>query len=151
MNKLLRIEVKGQSELETKIRQLHEGLDTAKILDEGAALLFNRMRSRFLIESDPTGQRWPVSQAAIRRNRTGRGGGTLFNTGKLFRSLQIYATSGTTREIGTDVTAGGFPYGKVHQFGWGGLPRREFLGFGDEDVGLMSQLIIRRIVTSLSV
>lgn len=151
MNNLLHIQVKGQADLERKIQQLSEALDTRRILDEGAALLFNRMRSRFLAEVDPTGQKWPTSQAAIRRAITNRGGGTLFNTGKLFRSLQIYASSETSRMIGTDVTSPkGYPYGKVHQFGLGGFPKREFLGFGDTDVGLMSQVVVRRVVDALA-
>jgi phage gpG-like protein len=145
MNSLIQLQVQGQQQFEEKLRLLYEALDTRTILDQGAALLFNRMRTRFLSEIDPTGVKWPRSQAAIRREKSGRGGGTLFDTGKLFRSLQLSAF-GESRVISTNVTdKRGFPYGTTHQFGLFGNPRRQFIGFGDDDVHLMSSFIFKRI------
>lgn len=147
--RLLRVSVVGQPGLEKALRGLVDGLNPTKILDEGAAVIYNRMRTRFLAETDPLGVKWPVSRAALRRARTGRGGGTLFDTGKLFRSIQLYAESATTRAIGTNVTSpSGFPYAEKHQFGIG-FPQRQFLGFADEDLEMMSQVIIRRAVQGL--
>lgn len=147
--RLLTVSVTGQPGLEKAMRGLADALDTVKILDEGAAVIYNRLRSRFLIEQAPDGTKWPPSQAALRRARSGRGGGTLFDTGKLFRSIQLYAESQTTRAIGTNVTSPqGFPYAEKHQFGIG-FPVRQFLGFAAEDMDLMAQVIIRRVVQGL--
>lgn len=147
--RLLTVTVTGQPGLEKAIAGLTDALDTVKILDEGAAVIYNRLRSRFLIQQAPDGSTWPVSQAALRRARSGRGGGTLFDTGKLFRSIQLYAESQYTRSIGTNVTSPtGFPYAEKHQFGIG-FPQRQFLGFANEDMDLMAQVIIRRVIQGL--
>lgn len=146
---LLRVTVQGQPGLVKALQGMVDALDPVKILDEGAAVIYNRMRSRFLIETDPLGQKWPPSQAALRRARTGRGGGTLFDTGKLFRSIQLYADSQFTRSIGTNVTSPtGFPYAQKHQFGIG-FPQRQFLGFGSDDLDVMMLVIRRRLAQGL--
>lgn len=146
---LLRVTVQGQPGLVKAIQGMKDALDPVQILDEGAAVIYNRMRARFLVETDPLGNKWPPSQAALRRARSGRGGGTLFDTGKLFRSIQLYADSQYTRAIGTNVTSPtGFPYAEKHQFGIG-FPQRQFLGFAQEDLEMMSQVIIRRLAKGL--
>ena len=148
--RLLSVTVQGQPGLLKAIQGMTDALDTVKILDEGAAVIYNRMRSRFLIETDPLGAKWPPSQAALRRARSGRGGGTLFDTGKLFRSIQLYADSQFTRSIGTNVTSAmGYPYAEKHQFGLGGMPQRQFLGFAPEDLDIMKQVIVRRLYRGL--
>lgn len=145
----LTVTVQGQPGLLKAMQGMKEALDPAKILDEGAAVIYNRMRARFLMEIDPLGVRWPPSQAALRRARSGRGGGTLFDTGRLFRSLQLFAESPTTRAIGTNVTSPqGFPYAERHQFGIG-FPQRQFLGFAEDDLDVMKQVIIRRLARGL--
>jgi len=147
--KLLTITVVGQTGLEKAIAGLSDALDPVKILDEGAAVIYNRIRSRFLIQQAPDGTTWPVSQAALRRARSGRGGGTLFDTGRLFRSIQLYADGPTSRAIGTNVTSPqGFPYAEKHQFGIG-FPQRQFLGLASEDLDLMTRVIVRRIAEGL--
>jgi phage gpG-like protein len=144
--KVLRVTVVGQPALEKAATGLAGALDAVQILDEGSAVIYNRLRTRFLMEQAPDGTKWPKSRAAERRARTGRGGGTLFETGRLFRSLQLSAEGPLSRSIGTNVTSRtGFPYAHKHNFGIG-FPRRQFLGFGEEDLDLMSKVIIRRIV-----
>lgn len=148
--KLLTVTVVGQPGLLNAIQGLAEALDTTKILDEGAAVIYNRMRTRFLAETAPDGTKWPPSRAALRRARSGRGGGTLFDTGKLFRSIQLYAESPTSRAIGTNVTSpSGFPYGEKHQFGIGTV-QRQFLGFAPGDLDVMKNVILRRVVDAMS-
>lgn len=150
MSGLLSFTVVGQPTIERTVKALDQALDTVQILDEGSAVLFNRMRTRFLQETDPTGQKWPRSKAAIRREKIGRGGGTLFDTGKLFRGIQLFADSPTTRSIGVDVTnTKGFPYPIMHQWGLGRFPQRQFLGFGDDDVRAMSDVILARLLRAL--
>ena len=148
--KFMTIYVSGQAELEAKIQGLAH-IDTQAILDEGAAIIFNRMRSRFLRETDPTGVRWPQSKAAQRRAKSGRGGGTLFDVGKLFPSLQLYSVGTNQRAIGTNASnLAGFPYPVVHNFGLAGFPMRQFLGFGNDDVKLMSDVVIKHILEQLT-
>ncbi len=150
MTPLLSIRITGQDQLDQFMVSLNKALDGRAILDEGAAILFNNMRTRFLRETDPTGTQWPKSKAALRRALPGgRGGGTLFDIGRLFRSLQLSADSLTTRSIGTNVTSHGFPYGIVHNFGLAGFPRRQFLGFGEDDVEVMSNLVTRRLIAAI--
>lgn len=147
--RLLSVTVQGQPGLLKAIQGMKDALDPVAILDEGAAVIYNRMRARFLVETDPLGNKWPPSQAALRRARTGRGGGTLFDTGKLFRSIQLFAESQFTRSIGTNVVSKtGFPYAEKHQFGIG-FPQRQFLGFATDDLDVMKTVIIRRLARGL--
>lgn len=113
--------------------QDHEG-----ILDEATAIQLNRIRTRFLSEIDPEGKPWVPSQAAIRRRKKG-GTGTLFDTGRLFRSIQAAATGPNERRIYTDV-----PYAPLHQHGIG-QEQRIFLGFSAEDVEIMNRLVALRM------
>jgi hypothetical protein len=132
----------GDKRLERILEEIPVVLDTEAILDEGAAVLFNRQRTRFLQQVAPTGIPWLPSFAAIRHRRA-----TLYDTGKLFRSIQLFASGPNQRSIGTDVTdSEGFPYGEALQYGWGNLVPREFLGFNeDEDVPYMLDLVFDRI------
>lgn len=114
--------------------------EAAEAISEGAALLLNRIRTRFLAHQDADGFTWLPSQAALDRQKSGRGGGTLFDTGTLFHSIQLYSISALEMQIGTDV-----PYGIFHQYGTAHLPVRQFLGFNQEDADLMNHVMIRRI------
>ena len=137
---MLNITIKGQEALEKKLDLLTDALDTRTILDEAGAVLFQRIRKRFLDQEDPDGQAWIPSKASLKR----AGGGTLYDTGRLFHSIQLYADGENSRAIGTNV-----PYGKYHNFGLGHMPRRQFLGFGDEDATVVERLIIKRIAEAL--
>jgi phage virion morphogenesis protein len=142
---LLAVTVEGQPRVDAVIKALNDQVFLDRILDEGAAVLFNRMRERFLRQVDPDGVPWPPSKAAAKRKASGRGGGTLFASGRLWESLQLYADGPLSRAIGTDV-----PYGKFHQYGTIHLPRRQFLGFGADDIGYMEQLAVKRITEALA-
>lgn len=167
---MIKIDLVGLPDLTRRFSNLKDAIDTQQILDEGGAVMFNRIRTRFLQQIDPDGVPWIPSKAAIRRNaglpknnpfsgkgtpggkgkKVTRGGGTLFDTGKLFRSLQLYATAPNERAIGTNATSDkGFPYPVVHNFGLAGFPARTFLGFGDEDVQAMTRVVFQRILRAL--
>lgn len=137
---MLSISIQGQEALERKLNLLTDALDTRAILDEAGAILFQRIRKRFLDQEDPDGIAWVPSAASRKRS----GGGTLYDTGRLFRSLQLYADGENTRAIGTNV-----PYAPIHNFGQGRMPRRQFLGFGDEDATVVERLIIKRVTEAL--
>lgn len=142
MSKSLKISIEGQPRIERVFSALTQALDTKEILDQGSALLLNRMRTRYLKELDPDGYKWERSKAAEARAKSGRGGGTLYDTGRLFGSIQLYADTDVSRTIGTDV-----PYAIYAQ---DGPPRRTYLGFGDEDVELMQKFVIKRIAEALN-
>ena len=147
----LELRLVGQPQIEAKLKGLNDALDTRKILDEGAAVIYNRMRDRFLREVDPTGQPWVPSRSALYRKSHGIIGGTLFRTGRLFRSILLFAPDDHTRAIGTDARSdGGFFYPLVHQQGLGGFPERQFLGFGDDDTQTMVDVVIRRVLEGLA-
>jgi hypothetical protein len=135
----------GSRKIEDILRELPQALDTEKILDEGAALMFNRQRTRFLQQVDPHGIPWTPSFAAKKERRA-----TLFKTGKLFRSIQLYAAGPNERAIGTDVTNdAGFPYGMALQYDK--IVPRVFLGFNEsEDVPTMVDLVFHRIEEAIT-
>jgi phage virion morphogenesis protein len=143
---LLGIVIDGDSALQSAIKNLEYAVDNmTPTLDQAAAVLFNRMRTRYLAQVDPTGVPWQVSKAALYRAKIGRGGGTLFDTGRLFHSLQLFSIDSNTRAIGTDV-----PYGIYHNEGTERLPKREFLGFSDEDMAVAASFVIKRIEEALT-
>lgn len=74
-------------------------------------------------ERDPDGTFWPPSRAGTARKAVG-GPGTLFDTGRLFRSTRKIATKSGFRLV-NDV-----PYASEHQYGVGQV-RRQFLGIPD--------------------
>lgn len=130
-------------QLEATLKSIDKALDTEAILDEGTALILNRIRTRFLAETAPDGTKWKPSKAGIARRAKG-GTGTLFNTGRLFRSIQAYAGIGE-RAIATDV-----PYASKNQLGLQGSVSRVFLGFNEEDARLVEKLILLRLNKGLS-
>ena len=95
-------------------------------LDQSAAAILHRLQVTYLAEQDPYGVAWVPSKAAIKR-RSKNGTGTLFDTGTLYRSIQLLDedTPGV-RVISTDVS-----YGKYHQWGEGDM-HREFLSLTPE-------------------
>lgn len=105
-------------------------------ITEATAILLSRIRARFLSATDADGTAWPVSYAAKHRAKSGRGGKTLFDTGNLFHSIQLYSVSPTERSIGTDLD-----YGAKHQLGLEGNPVREFLGFNEEDADITLRVL----------
>lgn len=75
-------------------------------LDQSAAAVLSHLRAGFLAETDPTGKKWTPSVAGLRRKAKGTGQ-TLFMSGRLFRSIQLYS-DGRTRSISTDVPYAGW-------------------------------------------
>lgn len=136
---MIEITLEGIKEVREKLAKLEASLNPTEILDEAEALLLNRIRTRFLAETDHDGNKWPESKAAKKRRAAG-GPGTLFATGTLFHSLQAYIKGLDERAIGTDV-----PYAPFLQEGTGKMPSRVFLGFGEEDMTLVERLVLLRI------
>lgn len=142
---MLSIAVLGYEQLQIRLEKLVSAASVKEILDEAAAILLSRIRTHFLQQVDPDGNTWPVSDAALKRASSGGGGGTLFDTGRLFHSIQLAAATEDSRFIASDV-----PYGIYHQLGdtINGI-RRVFLGFGDDDAAVASQLVVRRFEKAL--
>jgi phage gpG-like protein len=137
---LLQIEVEAQvAGLASRLVSVSEALNNKTILDMAGAFILNRIRTRYLAEMAPDGTPWTPSQAAIRRRRKG-GTGTLFDTGRLFRSIQLSAEdSDSQRIISTDV-----PYAKdVH-------PRWPFMGVNQDDSTILEELLKREADRILS-
>jgi phage gpG-like protein len=136
----IRVGVEGFGELAKEL--LGDTITEAaqEAVTESTALMLNRIRARFLEQVAPDGSHWEPSYAAFERSFNGRGGGTLFDTGTLFHSIQLYSVSPLEGAIGTDV-----PYAGMHNSGGGYLPKREFLGFSDEDESLALSVFMRKI------
>jgi phage gpG-like protein len=149
VSNLIIVTVEGQARLQKIADSLAKGIDTQAILDEGAAVIYNRVRTRFIQALAPDGTPWPVSHAAELR-ATGKsrckGGLTLYASGRLWRGLQLGIESENTRAISDDV-----PYGIFHQRGTKKLPRRIFLGFAEIDNLFMQKLVVRRLTQMFEV
>lgn len=141
---MLSVTVVGQQELQLKLDKLVGAANVTEILDQAAAILLSRIRRHYLEEVDPDGNQWIVSKAALERANSGRGGGTLFDTGRLFHSIQLAGGDANSRFIGTDV-----PYGIYQQLPNNKGITRMFLGFGDEDATVATQLVIKRFQDAL--
>jgi hypothetical protein len=144
---------------------VEEVLNVENVLDTAAAIILNRTRRRFLEELNPQGEPWPPSQAAIKRRSTltptksgklRRGTGTLFETGMLWRSIQLAPHTGDLfGDVGErSIMAGAFndrgtEYGHFHQFGTRMLPKREFLGINMDDVELFEHRILQQVAEKL--
>lgn len=140
---MISIVVAGQQEILEQLDRLEEALNVQGLLDEAAALMLARQRQRYLGKLTPDGVPWIPSQAGLFREAEG-GPGTLFDTGRLFHSIQLFAEEEpNTRVIGTDVEYGPYLQGNP-QKNW------VFLGFGEDDMELAQQLVIQRISEALS-
>lgn len=123
-------------------------------ISEAGGVLLNRIRKRFLAQVDPEGKPWEPSYAAFLRSfgigksgkklKRGSGGGTLFDTGTLFHSIQLYSVSPLEQSIATDVY-----YAPYHNEGTGTLPKREFLGFSEEDHLLAANVFMQKITQAM--
>lgn len=157
---LVSVEIRGVDEFILLMREL-EDFDLDLLVDQVSSVLLARTKTRFRDQQDPDGNPWQPSKAAALRQSgiaTGTdrrpggflGGFTLFESGALFNSIQLFSpgTPGQ-RSIGTDVN-----YGLFHQLGFRNartgtfVPARPFLGFGVEDVQV-AETIGLKLVTDL--
>lgn len=118
--------------------RLEKATDPQYILDESAAFLLNKIRTRFLAEEGPEGK-WVPSRSGQARRSAG-GTGTLFDTGTLFRSIQLASAGTNARAIQTDV-----PYAGKHNFGEDGQVKRLFMAFNDNDVEILRRILYIRV------
>lgn len=123
-----------------QLKKLNKKLDPDPIADDAAAIILSRIRKRFLQEKDPDGKKWVRSFAAIAREKSGRGGGTLYDTGDLFRSIQAVKRGRGVRAIQTDKH-----YAIIHHKGLFGQEQRRFLDTNEEDVQFITDFIISRL------
>lgn len=114
-------------------------VELSDILDEAAEMMVKAVLVRFESEKDSTGKSWIPSRAGMQRKLQG-GGGTLYDTGNLFRSIHYTRDSDTSRKLGYSM-----PYGATHQLGLAGLPKREFIGLSPQDVSMVQQVIENRL------
>lgn len=128
------------------LKRLRAALDNQDILDEAGAFFLGRVRTRYLSEVAPNGNPWAPSKAAIDR-RLGGGSGTLFDTGRLFHSIQLSAeSSNDLRVISTDV-----PYAPFLHFGFIHWKSKQqvgpwpFMGLSAEDADIFSRLLKLRV------
>ena len=103
-------------------------IDTESLLDDAASMLLQKNLNRFLHEVSPDNVKWLPSKAALLRKMKGIAGGTLYDTGTLFRSLSTVDAGDDSRSIGTNV-----PYAAQHQGGLMIWPERQFLGVSEHD------------------
>lgn len=136
MSDLFSIDVDGLESFERAAEVLENGFDWDRVLDEGAALLLNHIRTRYIQALDPDNNPWPESAAARTRAEKGIGGLTGYDTGHLFRSLQLFKSGDFERTIGTDVEYAAF-------FQWG-PPQRIYMTANDDDIYALEKLFLTR-------
>src|SRR5512141_1267890 len=158
---MLRITVEvAATDLYATLMEIDTAMNVDEIAKEAATIILNNTRARFLEETDPEGQKWPPSQAAIDRRAMG-GTGTLFATGTLWRSIQEVEGVGAQPGLFGDfaevvIEAGaindrGVEYGKFHQYGTKYLPIRRFMGINEQDVELFEGRLLQRAAEALGI
>lgn len=120
--------------------KLERKVDIEDIADDAAAIILSRIRKRFLQQLSPELEKWKPSFASIQRQRSGRGGGTLFDSGRLFHSIQAVKRGEGVRGIQTDVG-----YGIDHHYGRNGQLQRRFLDTNDDDMQFITDMVIQRV------
>ena len=133
------VNVTGNEQVNQKLNELAL-LDTEKLLDQAVAIVLNRNRDRFLDQVSPDNVPWKVSFGAMRRASRGEGGGTLFESGEGYRSIQEFDAGVNKRLIGTDVD-----YMIKHHFGLEGMVKREFLGVNEQDSLIVERILIKQL------
>lgn len=119
-----------------KINRLIQVLSDDTLMDRPSAIIYNHIRTSYMNEKDPaTGNRWKPSIRAL-KTRTN----TLYDTGELYRSIQLAKGVTNQRFIGTDVD-----YASIHQYGRDRVVARPFLGYSDEVAGIATDFLIRDI------
>jgi phage virion morphogenesis protein len=132
---MLQISSSGFRKLQRRLTRIEEAVSADNLLPEIAELLLDRTRDRFQRGVDPDGTPWPKSASAARRERAGQPGGTLFNTGALYRSIHAIIDSDRV------VLTSSIPYAREHQRGEKGQVKRRFLGFSSEDASAVDDLV----------
>jgi len=123
--------------------------DLNKLFDRemaaSTAAILNRLRTTYLAEQDPAGAPWIPSRSGIARRKRG-GTGTLFDSGRLFRSIQL-ATLPNLGEasIFTDV-----PYANKHNLGTDGMVKREFLAITPEHASMALSIFEKKVQEIIS-
>lgn len=135
----LEIEIKGFDDVLSMEDRLEKAVNVDDVADQAAAIVLNRTRTRFLDQVDPDGHQWPESYAAKHRREIGRGGGTLFDTGRLFHSIHVDHRGPGDRAVTTNV-----PYAGKHNYGIG-VVRRTFMGVNADDQAIIRALLIKRL------
>jgi phage virion morphogenesis protein len=134
----------GFAAIQKRLNALELATNTEDVLDVAGAFILNQIKTRFLRQEATDGTTWEVSQAAKKRQSGGIGGGTLFDTGDLFNSIELSRGGPGVRIISTNL-----PYAAQHQFGLEvdgfKFPKREFLGISEEDEQGVRNIIEDRI------
>ncbi len=138
----------GFEKIAKQLNAMELATNTEDILDAAGAFVLNQIKTRFLRQEATDGTTWEVSQAAKNRQSGGIGGGTLFDTGDLFNSIELSRGGPGVRIISTSL-----PYAPQHQFGLEvdgvKFPKREFLGISPDDEEGVKNIIEDRIRNSL--
>lgn len=109
-------------DLNRVIAELRSPPDTAPLMREIADRAVRQTQERFDRREAPDGTPWPPRRDSL-------GHPLLERTGRMRRSIAARDLRDDEATIGTS----GVPYAGVHQHGGGNVPRREFIGIGDED------------------
>jgi phage gpG-like protein len=141
-----RLEVSGLTELLGKLKALNTVLvDEPDIVTSVSAALLNRVRTRYLAQTDPDGGKWKPSKAGLKRQaggftvRNGKrytGTGTGFETGAIFNSIQAFTDDQDQARIGTDI-----PYAPFFQGPTRYTPERLFMGVGGDDEDFVESVV----------
>lgn len=138
----------GLDTLVPSLERLSNLVSSASMLEEAANYMLRVTKERYLNTTDPDGREWPESFAAKRRKQQGRQvgpyGKTLYDTGTLYNSISLSKVSNFEYRIGTSVS-----YALEHNLGLG-IVQRKFLGFGDEDIQHIDEIVARRIQEAIN-
>jgi phage gpG-like protein len=137
----LEVDAKQLEEYGKYLQDLSPQIDkaTERALDEAAASILNRLRTTFRQEVAPDGTPWLPSKAGLRHKQESTGQ-TLFDSGNLWRSIQLSRKTAGARFIGTDVE-----YARYHQGPEAGV-QRTFLAISEEHIKMASRVFQNRLL-----
>lgn len=108
-------------------------LDFNEPLEESGQTTVQRTRERITKEITPSGDSFvELAESTLRQKQ---GEGILKETNALVNSVESLVNGNSC-----EIYPSGIAYDYVHQFGTSKVPRREYMGFGDEDADKIEEL-----------
>lgn len=160
----LNIQIDTFDALSPTLRRLRAAAsDLTKPMAEISEAMLTDTLDRFQDERDPLGLPWKKSAAAIEEGRK-----TLQASGDLYNALERQSGEDFAA-VGVYQTGGPAIYGRAHQdgmtivpkvgkalntpFGYRAsvtMPRRQFLGFSDDDIMAIDRILVAHLLTAMN-
>lgn len=119
-----------------------DGIDWETPLRQSTIYMERITLNRFAKETDPDGNPWaPLKPSTLKQKKSGT----------ILREKGILANATSSRIVGdTGIIENNTSYGGIHQRGSKFIPKREFLGFGTQDIARINRYFREHIRKQIS-